>query len=63
MTIRQDFYDCNKLYSTKPRAHEVYNQIMLMTPIFNLDEAFYVCWAILKQLFRNVQEQGCFRTK
>jgi len=42
MTIIQDFYDCNKLYSRKPRTHEVYNQIMLTTPIFNLGEAFYV---------------------
>jgi len=63
MTIIQNFYDCKKLYSRKPRTHEVYYQIILMTPIFNLNEAFYVWLAILKPLLRNVQEQGCFRTK
>jgi hypothetical protein len=43
MTIIQDFYCCDKLYLRKHRKHEVYNQIMLMTPIFNLGEAFYGC--------------------
>jgi len=43
VTIIQDFNDFNKLYSRNLRAHEVYNQIMLMAPIFNLDEAFYIC--------------------
>jgi len=42
VTIIQDFYDCNKLYSRNPQTHEVYNQIMLMTPIFNLNAACFV---------------------